>query len=47
MPGTRGEQGQCPTDCYYTQMYMQQLQAAQAQQSQSKGPTPLNLNFKG
>lgn len=26
---------------------MQQLQAARAQQAQSKGPSPLNLNFKG
>lgn len=48
-PGQRGEPGapgQCPNDCYYAQMqYVQQLQAAQ--QQQSKGPSPLNLNFKG
>ncbi|XP_055322507.1 collagen alpha-1(IX) chain-like isoform X2 [Sitodiplosis mosellana] len=47
IPGSSGAPGQCPNDCYYTQMYMQQLQAAQAQQHQSKGPSPLSLNIKG
>lgn len=46
LPGTAGSPGQCPNDCYYTQLYMQQLQAAHAQQ-QTKGPSPLSLNVKG
>lgn len=45
--GEPGPPGQCPSDCYYTQMYMQQLQAARAQQQQTKGPSPLSLNIKG
>lgn len=47
LPGSAGSPGQCPNDCYYTQqLYMQQLQAAHAQQ-QTKGPSPLSLNIKG
>lgn len=45
--GSPGSPGQCPNDCYYTQLYMQQLQAAHAQQQQTKGPSPLSLNIKG
>lgn len=41
--GDAGQPGQCPNDCYYAQMQL----AQQLQQQNSKGPSPLNLNFKG
>lgn len=47
IPGSAGSPGQCPNDCYYAQMYMQQLQAAQLQQQNQKGPSPHSLNIKG